>query len=127
MKKTIAILFISLYVFSATELNQFFKLPILFEHFSEHKSENKNITFLQFLKIHYQGNHAPDSDDLKDKRLPFKSHGNSFSTQIFAVLPAFSEIEIPVFSDNTKSVTIHKNQFIPTLQLESIWQPPKSC
>jgi len=127
VKKTIAILFISLYVFSATELNQFFKLPILFEHFSEHKTENKNITFLQFLKIHYQGNHAPDNDDLKDKRLPFKSHGNSFSTQIFAVLPAFSEIEIPVFTDNNKSVTIHKNQFIPTLQLESIWQPPKSC
>jgi hypothetical protein len=114
-------------VFSATELNQFFKLPILFEHFSEHKTENKNITFLQFLKIHYQGNHAPDSDDLKDKRLPFKSHGNSFSTQIFAVLPAFSEIEIPVFSDNNKSVALQKNQFIPTLQLESIWQPPKYC
>lgn len=127
MKKTIAILFISLYVFSATELNQFFKLPILFEHFSEHKTENKNITFLQFLKIHYQGNQIPDDDDFKDKRLPFKSHGNSFSTQIFAVLPAFTEIEIPVFSDNNKSVTIHKNQFIPTLQLESIWQPPKSC
>jgi hypothetical protein len=114
-------------VFSATELNQFFKLPVLFEHFSEHRTENKNITFLQFLKIHYQGNHAPDNDDLKDKRLPFKSHGNSFSTQIFAVLPAFSEIEIPVFTDNNKSVTIHKNQFITTLQLESIWQPPKSC
>ena len=127
MKKTIAILFISLYVFSATELNQFFKLPILFEHFSEHKTENKNITFLQFLKIHYQGNQIPDDDDFKDKRLPFKSHGNSFSTQIFAVLPAFTEIEIPVFSDNNKSVTIHKNQFIPTLQLESIWQPPKYC
>lgn len=127
MKKTIAILFISLYVFSATELNQFFKLPILFEHFSEHKTENKNITFLQFLKIHYQGDHTPDNDDLKDKRLPFKSHGNSFSTQIFAVLPAFSEIEIPLFSDNSKSVTIHTNQFIPTLKLESIWQPPKYC
>lgn len=127
MKKTIAILFISLYVLSATELNQFFKLPILFEHFSEHKTENRNITFLQFLKIHYQGNHTPDSDDLKDKRLPFKSHGNSFSTQIFAVLPAFTVIEIPVFSDNNKSIAIYKNQFIPTLQLESIWQPPKNC
>jgi len=127
LKKSIAILFISLYVLSATELNQFFKLPILFEHFSEHKTENKNITFLQFLKIHYQGNHAPDSDDSQDKKLPFKSQGNSFSTQIFAVLPAFSEIEIPMFSDNKKSKAIYKNQSIPTLQLESIWQPPKSC
>ncbi len=127
MKKTIAILFISLFVLSNTELNQFFKLPVLFEHFSEHKTENKNITFLQFLKIHYQGNHAPDSDDLKDKRLPFKSQGNSFSTQIFAVLPAFSEIEISLFSDNKKSIAFYKNQFVPTFKLESIWQPPKSC
>jgi hypothetical protein len=114
-------------VLSATELNQFFKLPILFEHFSEHKTENKNITFLEFLKIHYQGNHAPASDDLKDKKLPFKSQGNSFSTQIFAVLPAFSEIEIPLFSDNKKNIAIYKNLFVPTFKLESIWQPPKGC
>ena len=100
---------------------------MLFEHYSEHKTQNNTITFIDFLKIHYQGNHAPDSDDSEDRKLPFKSHSNVFTSQIFAILHAFIELQQAIFVDNPKSISTQRSEFIPTLHLESIWQPPKAC
>jgi hypothetical protein len=51
VKKLLPILFLSIYLVSVTELHELFKLPQLVEHFIEHKTEDKQTTFLDFFGI----------------------------------------------------------------------------
>ena len=125
MKKLVVLFFVCLYVLAATEFKELLKLPILIEHYSEHQSENKSITFFEFLKIHYLGDN--NSDDFRDERLPFKSQGHSFGFQIFAEVPTF-HTEITYYPDFTqKTFTGYKNQFILSQSPNSVWQPPKNA
>jgi hypothetical protein len=126
MKRVIALLFIYIYLFSATELHQFLKLPVLVEHFSEHKQKDKSLTLYGFLCMHYANNNSKDSDYDKDSKLPFKTYDNCNSTNHVTLLPeqkfCFNSIQIP------SKITILNNyypQFSNTTFLKSIWQPPK--
>ncbi len=73
MKKIIAISFLLVYLFSTTEAKQLLKLPLVFQHFKEHQKENKTISFLHFLKIHYLQGSPRDKDYNRDMQLPFKT------------------------------------------------------
>ncbi len=74
-------------------LNNFSRLPVVFIHFAEHLEKNQSITLLGFLTMHYNGSDAVDSDDEKDKQLPFK---NPASGHIISFMhPSPVAIEIP--------------------------------
>ncbi|MEC4004346.1 hypothetical protein OX283_006740 [Flavobacterium sp. SUN052] len=126
MRKFIALAFLSIYLFSATELHQFLKLPVLVEHFSEHKQKDQSITLWKFLCMHYANGNVKDADYDKDSKLPFKTHDNCNSTNHVTILPeqrfCFNAIlipsEIPILNN-------HYPQFSNTTFLKSIWQPPK--
>jgi len=128
VKKAAAILFLSIYLLSTTEAHQLLKLPFIFQHFAEHKNEDKNITFLHFLAIHYLHGSPRDADFDKDMQLPFKSCCDMASTFSVAFLPVASQvsgvqaIEIPAPLRNA----IHK-PFLISSYLSSIWQPPRFC
>jgi hypothetical protein len=127
MKKTIAIFFFTVYLFSSTEAHQLMKLPIVFEHFQEHKKEDKSITMLQFLDIHYLHGSPKDKDYDRDMQLPFKSTGDCSSSLSPAYTPFFvdhvapSPVEIA-----SQKLQVHNNQFSISSYLASIWQPPKT-
>ncbi len=55
-----------------TELHEFVKLPILFEHYAEHQQRDSKLKFLDFLSMHYWGDDLNDNDDSRDMELPFK-------------------------------------------------------
>lgn len=55
-----------------TELHEFVKLPILFEHYAEHQQNDSKLNFLDFLSMHYGGDDLNDKDDSRDMELPFK-------------------------------------------------------
>ncbi len=55
-----------------TELHEFVKLPILFEHYAEHQERDAKLKFLDFLSMHYWGDDMNDDDDNRDMQLPFK-------------------------------------------------------
>ena len=71
MKKYISILFIAIYLFSALQMNEYLKIPILVEHFNEHQLENPNLTLWNFICNHYSHGEVFDADDvfayLRDK------------------------------------------------------------
>ena len=56
MRNRIAIFFLLIFAFATTELGQFFKLPLLVQHFYTHQSR-ESVTLLDFLAEHYVGNH----------------------------------------------------------------------
>ena len=114
-------------MFSTTELSQLLKIPLLAEHFIEHKQEDRQLTLWQFLYIHYAMGDVHDADYDKDMKLPFKTHDNCVASIINVYLPS-QKVVI------TKPIQFIKNQhyktqepFLQSTFLSNIWQPPRIC
>lgn len=125
MKNGIIILFISVYLFSSTELNQLLKLPILYEHFQEHHQENKSLSMLDFIAMHYSSNDIHKSDQDEDMKLPFKSPDGCFSASIIAFLPQPIEFVKRVVFIEKEPINNYSYKEFSSSYLSSIWQPPK--
>lgn len=125
MKNGIIILFISVYLFSSTELHQLLKLPILYEHFQEHHEENNSLSFLDFIAMHYSSNDIHKSDQDEDMKLPFKSPDGCFSASIIAFLPQAIEFEKRLDFFENEPLNNYSYQEFSSSYLSSIWQPPK--
>lgn len=127
LKNLIAIFLLATYLFSATELHQVLKLPVIFQHFAEHKKQNKQLTLLEFLDIHYMHGSPMDADHDRDMKLPFKT------------ISAFNLALGPVITPDQPGLTIFSPAFIitntfentnddllPSEQLSSIYHPPRT-
>lgn len=128
LKKLIAILFLSIYAVSATELHELFKLPNLVEHFVEHQKEDKSTTLIDFLVAHYTVADDGDNDNSKDSQLPFKSDHNGANITNTG-FNSFNNIQLAIKSApiESKIYNTFSSDFISSAYLSSIWQPPKSC
>lgn len=128
LKKSIAILFLSIYLLTTTDAYQLLKMPMIFKHFVEHRQADKNISFLKFLDMHYMHGSPKDKDYHKDMQLPFKSSGDFISVLASEFIPLNEHILLtaPVVLVSEKKIAIQQNDLLPSY-LASIWQPPKSC
>jgi hypothetical protein len=115
-------------LFSTTQLSELLKLPLLIEHYAEHKEENKGLTFLRFLEIHYTQNTPQDADFHKNMKLPFKSAttSNITSISLCAPLPQYKQDPIIYFINDQQSFPDFSFTY-SSAYLSTIWQPPKSC
>ena len=125
LKRIAAILFLFMYLFTATEFRQFFKLNSFVAHYHEHKAEDPTINFLEFLDIHYGHGNVVDDDYAKDMKLPFKTTASDFSTVQIAhsFNLSFSTVKIANYKDSPESSI--KEVFLTPSYLSSIWQPPR--
>lgn len=128
MVRKLGIFFLICYVFSATELSQLLKLPILIEHYIEHKQIQESLSVWQFLYIHYADSDLIDADSEHDLELPFKPCAHQMhADKPFQVNTAQSFI-LQDFGIICASPKLGYYQFKSSFTyLESIWQPPKSC
>jgi hypothetical protein len=126
LKKLLSILLISAYLISTTEFYQVLKLPLLAEHFNEHKSLNQGTTFWDFLVMHYTNNDVTYADHDKDMRLPFKSHEGSTHSALFTFSnnPQLLTLIKPVVID-LNEYNLLENICFNSEYLSNIWQPPK--
>lgn len=81
-----------------TELHEFVKLPVLFEHFAEHQERDATVNFMEFLSMHYWGTDLNDDDDSRDMQLPFKK---------FDLNPVHVQFIPPVSVFKIKSAVVH--------------------
>jgi hypothetical protein len=102
------------------------KLPLLAEHFNEHKSLNQGTTFWDFLVMHYTNNDVKYADHDKDMRLPFKSHEGSTHSTLFTFSnnPQLLILIKPVVID-LNEYNLLENICFNSEYLSNIWQPPK--
>ena len=131
MKKVLAIFFLTTYLISTTELGQLLKFPMLVEHYFEHKEKNPQINMMEFLALHYEGNHLEnhphDEDYEHDQQLPFIVHIDVLSVS-FVLTPPFSfEIETRKLVGKEPKALPLDDAFSDNNYLSAIWQPPKSC
>lgn len=131
MRRVLAILFLSVYLISTTELGQLLKFPMLVEHYFEHKEKNPQINVMEFLALHYEGNHLEnhphDEDYEHDQQLPFIVHIDVLSVS-FVLTPPFSfEIETRKLVGKEPKALPLDDTFSDNNYLSTIWQPPKAC
>ena len=128
VKKYIPIFLLSIYLISLTELSQLMKLPMLVEHYLEHKEENKNLSVLGFLYIHYAQKNVKDADYEKDMKLPFKTPNTLLSSvEIAPVLFGSEKFILKPIPSDSKQYSFYSEKHLSSAYLASIWQPPKSC
>lgn len=69
----------------ATPLQQLLKTPTLFRHYLEHKAISPDISFSNFIFMHYVGDDGVPDDENKDMQLPFKQYNTHSSIDIYTI------------------------------------------
>lgn len=120
-----AILFFAVYLLGATEAGQLLKLPILVQHYYEHKAGNNAVTLAQFLQMHYFGDDDNVADDSRDMALPFKTMGDCCMIASNSLPPQkIQTIEIIEYEIQQEFTLLNDNS--PSfISLEDIFQPPR--
>ncbi len=125
MKRGIAFIFMLTFMLSHTELYQLFKIPVLFEHFNEHKKEDPTITFMQFIKLHYD-KIVIDEDYQRDQQLPFRN------SEFAAVITIVTDIPPQVIKLEQEEFRALPRKFYPSVNANYthsfsniIFQPPR--
>ena len=126
LKKVFAISFLFIYLFTTTELSQLLKVPLLVEHFIEHREDNRHISLWQFLCIHYAKGEVRDADYDRDMQLPFKTHDYTLSVISNTYAPLFESVSIQLTKQIVeKKIFAIKDEVLLTSFLSNIWQPPR--
>jgi hypothetical protein len=109
------------YLVSFTEFREVLRLPLLVEHYTEHKSKVNDLSVWEFLVMHYETDVAHDDQDMN---LPFKDCNHSCFAQIL-VLP----VQKIVLAEHSTTTTLTYTSFYllhePQLRAGDIFQPPK--
>ncbi len=64
---------------------EFTKIPSLLEHYSQHKNQNAQLSFGDFMFMHYVGDDANDQDNSSDEQLPFKSTSENCGLNLIGI------------------------------------------
>jgi len=125
MRRIIPIVLLLFITISATDAIQFMKLPALTSHYLEHKTDSGDLSFVDFLMMHYASHDDNDHDQEKDMRLPFKDMHQSLQTvQFLSIQHANNPFDIIIHSQRSAFMIADEeseySHFTP-----SIWQPPK--
>ena len=127
VKRLASFILLCTFLLTATGFNQLLKLPVLLEHFTEHKAENKSISFAKFLYMHYLGYDMNDNDQDRDSSLPFKSQAKTVAMKVETAPQQLTVVclqHLPVFSSGFVSC---KAAGLSSAYLSCIWQPPRVC
>jgi hypothetical protein len=121
LKRFLAISLLGMYLTSFTEVHELFRLPLLLEHFAEHKTQVDDMSFVEFLVMHYKTDVAHDDHD---NQLPFKVLGHCFTAQAIA-LPIQKVLVFETAPLATVSHTFKYTEASFSSPVEAIFQPPK--
>lgn len=127
MKRIGAIILMLVMLVTSTALQQVFKLPLLVNHYFDHKQIDSRTTVFGFLKLHYfDEEDGLDADDTTDQKLPFKSVTHYIPPTVINAPPHIAPIgEIVVHQSGTAQHRPVQKTFITSHILSRIWQPPK--
>lgn len=126
MRKWILIFVTMIYLGSVTEVHEMLKVANLVAHYLEHLQQDKNLSFADFLVLHY-GEHSTHGEAAEHQnQLPFKSHHVPFAGFIFFV-PNQTEIRVTESLDRVDefSPRAFYRSMAASARVSSIWQPPR--
>ncbi len=112
-------------LFSNMSLYQLCKIPVLVQHFREHRQIDSNLSLLDFFSMHYwSAANDNDNDQERDKQLPFKEfHKVAFEQLSSPVKPFPQKL---VFHFYKTSFPITDEFSLPDPGISSLFRPPKA-
>lgn len=126
MTRVIAILLFISVVWVQTPVAQLLKIHALVEHYHEHKTENRKLSVMDFLYMHY----AHDTDNHpghdRDMQLPFKQCTPISFAIGFIEQARFELSQKPVYAGIIKPLSHYRSPYHATEALAKIWQPPRA-
>ncbi|MDB4919126.1 hypothetical protein [Mucilaginibacter sp.] len=125
MKKRIARLFLLIFLMQMTQLGEFARLPLLVQHYVQHKHLHPETTIYSFFKMHYLDKTVIDADYDQDMQLPFKTvHLHCFGLQMSMPqsILTLSSVFYPLIKEK---LTSHRFT-LPHSLLSSIFKPPRA-
>jgi len=125
LKNIFVIFLLSIYLISATELHQLFKLSVLTQHYYEHKEKDASLTLSKFLFMHYVLTNDNDGDIGKDIKLPFKSNDECNSIKVVEFTKVCISLLPKLTCTNTNFHRASSEDFNTSSFQSAIWQPPK--
>jgi hypothetical protein len=117
----------SIYMLSFSELHQFLRIPVLIQHFVEHRRQDPSISFLAFLNLHYIHQYVIDEDYQRDNQLPFR-HVDCCAANINISweCPANTVVQLPARTTETKNeFIVYDEEHHSLLSVADIFQPPR--
>ncbi|HEU0126371.1 hypothetical protein [Flavobacterium sp.] len=123
MRKQIVYIFIFLIASNSSFVQQFYKLPVLIQHFEEHK-QLMDLSFIDFLSMHYWGEDLKDNDGDRDMQLPFKTISSSSFHFVF-LLDDKDLLPVPFNPDLPQSkIPTYRSDLFSDPNLLSLFRPP---
>jgi len=123
VRKLIVYIFIFLIASNSSFVQQFYKLPILIEHFQEHK-KLQGVSFIDFLSMHYWGEDLKDNDGDRDMQLPFKTISSS-SVHFVFILDNKDLLPVPFNPELPQSkIPTYRSDLFSDPNLLSLFRPP---
>jgi hypothetical protein len=121
LKQLLSISLLLLYLNSFTEFHELLRVPVLVEHYQEHRQKVSDISFWEFLVMHYKTDVAHDE---QDNQLPFKDKNHSYTAP--AISLPFHRL---VLKEPSSVILIKHTSFYKVAHFASpnqaIFQPPK--
>lgn len=133
LRRLIAILLLLQIASNNVFAEELVKMPTLFTHYYHHAQEHKDTrSFWDYLHKHYSDHHHKDAHlknhdhEDEDCKLPFKHCGHCVSVHAPALgfMPSGLSADFACFS-LASSDFIDQDDSIESLDLCTIWQPPK--
>ena len=121
-----AIFLAGVYFFGATEASQLLKLPVLVQHYYEHKAGNASVTLVQFLHMHYMGHDENDADNLRDMQLPFKTMDDCCMIAYNSLPPQKIQLSEIAEHEMQQEFTLLNDAAPFSISVEDIFQPPRT-
>ncbi len=126
MRQSSAIALLLFYLLVNTELQEMVRIPVLFQHYAEHKQLNKEVSFAGFIVLHYFSGEVKDGDAQRDQQLPFKgAHCEEVTTSIAIPAESFKD-PLPEVSFAMIKTAGYVSLFNSSLFQFTIWQPPRA-
>lgn len=125
MRRFSVILVLAAYLTSFSEFHQFLKIPVLVQHFIEHRQEDPSISFVKFLSIHYNGKFTRDDDYQRDSQLPFRT----MECMVYSIpIVEWQHFDLNMDPQHIiveKDYNIANEQQVSTVDPADIFQPPR--
>lgn len=126
VKKLFILFILSFHLVSATALQELVKLPVLFQHYFEHKALNDKLTFTKYLVDHYNDIPHTDNDEARDNQLPFKSDQQTANGLVSLAIPQNYQVNLKFPIPTAVKLAVgYTEDHIPNSYQSKIWQPPK--
>ncbi len=126
MKRFNLLLLIAIYFISATGLSELSKLPLLQLHYQQSKHSIPELTFGEFLVMHYLTDDNNSKDDAQDRNLPYKSIEACFLVSAATIATGTTDVVIKSTYYFEKSIPFYSTTFVSSSYQNMVWHPPKS-